>query len=78
MKKKFTFDGYSFSLLKFNEYAAVYCASEGTRIAFYQIFNIRGGELILDRYNRYREFDRVKQEFKGMTKKFENKVITKT
>ncbi len=79
MKKKFTFDGYSFSLLKFNKWLAVYVATTigGPKISFYQIFVIRDdGKLILDRYNRYREFGRVRQEYKSMTEKLERKLLT--
>ena len=34
------------------------------------------GKLILDRYNRYREFGRVRQEYKSMTEKHERKLLT--
>ncbi len=76
MKKKFTFDGYSFSLLKFNPWLAVYVASEGPKILFYQIFRVDGNKPIINRYGRYRDFSQVKHEFAAMTKKIENKVIT--
>jgi hypothetical protein len=71
MKKKFSFDGYTFTLLKCNQFFAVYVASEGTKILFYQVFRINDGRLVINRYGRYRELDRVKQEFEGLTKKTE-------
>lgn len=69
MKKKFTFDGYLFSLLKFNKWVAVYVASEGAKILFYQVFKIDNNELIINRYGRYKEFNRVAQEYEKLTKK---------
>jgi hypothetical protein len=38
---------------------------------FYQVFRINDGRLVINRYGRYRELDRVKQEFEGLTKKTE-------
>jgi hypothetical protein len=79
MKKKFFYDEHSFTLLKFNKWIAVYVATTigGPRIAFYQIFIIRDdGTLTLDRYHRYKEFDRIRQEYKSMTEKQERKLLT--
>jgi hypothetical protein len=50
MKKKFTFDGYLFSLLKFNKWFAVYVASEGAKILFYEVFKIENNEPVINRY----------------------------
>lgn len=71
MKKKFSFDGYTFTLLKCNQFFAVYVASEGAKILFYQLFKINHNELIINRYGRYKLFSRVASEYQEMTKKIE-------
>jgi hypothetical protein len=76
LKKKFTFDGYVFSLLKFNKWFAVYVASEGPKILFYEVFKIENNEPVINRYGRYKEYNRVIQEYDKWTKKQERKLLT--
>ena len=71
MKKIFRFDGYTFSLLRYNQVGAVYVASEGAKIMFYQVFRIKDGNLVINRYGRYSELDRVAKEFEVLTSKAE-------
>ncbi|HVN57781.1 MAG TPA: hypothetical protein VMT63_05745 [Bacteroidales bacterium] len=78
-KKKFRFDEFSYSLLKANKWFAVYAASESSAtsaVKFYQIFRIADGELVLNRYGRYRYIERVFQEYRDATTKILRKLTT--
>jgi len=79
-KKKFRFDEFSYSLLKANRWFAIYAASDSSAssaVKFYQIFHVKDGELLLNRYGRYRHFERVVQEYREATKKVLRQLSTK-
>ncbi len=72
-KRHFIFEGFNFSLMKYNQLCAVYVASADSKILFYQIFHIKNNELVLNRFGRYKQFDCVRQEYEKLTKKNQNK-----